>query len=333
MANPFAFRPAQVTFWVIIYFLLLVPLIYLHDSVPDAPSLSPAPGINLTQAWSDLMVLTNDFHPFNSHENDAVRDWLLDRLKDIQRQNDAGISMVIFDDNVSNVTVVDSSNQGSAPVLIGSRSKAQNIGTYYEGNNIVVYIPGKDDPQGLWKEHGDQSRETSNSTANAGVLISAHFDTSPTSVGAADDGVGLISILQMVSYFALPKNQPRNGIVALLNNNKEGGLWGARAFQKHPLKSFCRTFLNLDAVGIGGKAVLLRATSLGAANAYKSVPSPFGTVLSSEAYDLGLVEGHTDYNIFATELGMQGLDLGFYGSQSRYHTKEDDVQHISVDSI
>lgn len=324
MANPFAFRPAQVTFWITVYFLLLIPLVSLHDFVPAAPSLSPAPGINLTQAWSDLMVLTNDYHPFNSRENDVVRSWLLKRLKDIQQTNNGSNSMVIFDDNVSNIT-------GSA-ASPGIQTKTRNIGTYYEGNNIVVYIPGKDDPRNIWYNHNDQSRETSNSTANAGVLISAHFDTFPTSVGASD-GMGLISILQVISYFTLPENQPRNGIVALVNNNKEGGLWGARAFRKHPLASFCLIFLNLDAAGVGGTTALLRPTGIKVANAYKGVPSPFGTVLSSEIYDLDLIESDTDYRIFATELEMQGLDVGFYRSRSKLHTREDNIQHISVDSI
>jgi hypothetical protein len=324
MANPFAFRPAQVTFWITVYFLLLIPLVSLHDFVPATPSLSPAPGINLTQAWSDLMVLTNDYHPFNSRENDVVRSWLLKRLQDIQQTNNGSNSMVIFDDNVSNIT-------GSA-ASPGIQTKARNIGTYYEGNNIVVYIPGKDDPRNLWYNYNDQSRETSNSTANAGVLISAHFDTFPTSVGASD-GMGLVSILQVISHFTLPENQPRNGIVALVNNNKGGGLWGARAFRKHPLASFCRTFLNLDAEGVGGKTALLRATGIKVANVYKSAPSPFGTVLSSEICDLDLIESDTDYRVFATELEMQGLDVGFYRSRPKLHTREDNIQHISVDSI
>lgn len=83
--NPFAFRPAQVTIWTtIVYLALLIPLIVLNETVPSSPS-SPTPydGINLTEAWSDLATLTQGYHPYNSHKNDEVRNWLLLRIQQI----------------------------------------------------------------------------------------------------------------------------------------------------------------------------------------------------------------------------------------------------------
>lgn len=89
--NPFAFRPAQVTIWTtIVYLALLIPIIVLNESVPPAPS-SPSPhaGINLTESWHDLAALTRGYHPYNSHNNDEVRNWLLLRIQQILDGNDA----------------------------------------------------------------------------------------------------------------------------------------------------------------------------------------------------------------------------------------------------
>lgn len=91
MANPLAFRPIQVTIWTsIIYLALLVPLIILNETVPQPPS-DPVPykGINLTEAWLDLASLTQGYHPYNSHKNDEVRNWLLLRIQQILEENGA----------------------------------------------------------------------------------------------------------------------------------------------------------------------------------------------------------------------------------------------------
>jgi len=87
--NPFAFRPVQVTFWTtVVYLALLTPLIYIHETVPRAPAESGLPsGLSLSEAWTDLANLTRTFHPYNSHANDVVRDWLLLRTQQILDQN------------------------------------------------------------------------------------------------------------------------------------------------------------------------------------------------------------------------------------------------------
>lgn len=89
--NPFAFRPAQVTIWTtIVYLALLIPLIIVNETVPSPPQ-SPTPyaGVNLTEAWLDLATLTQGYHPYNSHKNDDVRNWLLLRIQEILEDNDA----------------------------------------------------------------------------------------------------------------------------------------------------------------------------------------------------------------------------------------------------
>lgn len=91
MANPLAFRPIQVTIWTsIIYLALLIPLIIINETVPPPPSTSvPYAGINLTEAWQDLATLTEGYHPYNSHKNDEVRNWLLLRIEQILKENGA----------------------------------------------------------------------------------------------------------------------------------------------------------------------------------------------------------------------------------------------------
>lgn len=89
IANPFAFRRGPVSFWTsVVYIAVFVSLLYVHETVPAAPSQDDLPqGVNLTEAWADLQAITRAHHPYNSHENDVVRDYLMRRSREILDRN------------------------------------------------------------------------------------------------------------------------------------------------------------------------------------------------------------------------------------------------------
>jgi hypothetical protein len=142
-----------------------------------------------------------------------------------------------------------------------------------------------------------------------------------------------VTMLQLLSYFTTQDRQPRNGIVLLFNNAEEDGLLGARAFGESPLYQFCHTFVNLEGAGAGGRAMLFRATDLESAEAYSQSPHPFGSIVASDAFKMGVVRSGTDYSVFYDEFGQRGLDIAFYEPRARYHTEDDDARHASVNSI
>lgn len=74
---------------IIVYLSIAIPLLIVHETVPRAPS-NPTlyNGLNTTEAWLDLTVLTNGYHPYNSRRNDVVRDWLLRRIESILEENE-----------------------------------------------------------------------------------------------------------------------------------------------------------------------------------------------------------------------------------------------------
>jgi Peptidase family M28 len=286
-------------------------------------------GINLTEAWQDLQFLTNGYHPFNSHRNDEVRDWLLWRIQAILKRNGVGKgkdpAAIIFNDISSNLTF---SSSDSA------------LSVAFAGTNIIVYIRGTEDEEGSFWESGAKSSQSQfgessneNQPKKGGVLVNAHFDSVPSGFGATDDGVGVISILQLISYFSHPDHKPKRGVVALLNNGEEDYLNGAYAFSQHPISSFPHTFLNLEGAGAGGRAVLFRSTDTEVTRFYKKSPYPFGTVISADGFKRGLVRSQTDYVVFNGDLGMRGLDVAFMEPRSRYHTMEDSARYTSKRSI
>ena len=78
---------------------------------------------------------------------------------------------------------------------------------YFESLNVLVKIDGS-------KPDLD------------GVLFSAHFDSVSTAPGTTDDGMGVVTLIQLIDYFS--KNQPVRTLVFNINDGEEDGLYGAQ---------------------------------------------------------------------------------------------------------
>ncbi|KAF2464598.1 endoplasmic reticulum metallopeptidase 1 [Lindgomyces ingoldianus] len=297
------------------YIALFAALLVVHLSVPHYPASTPA-GINLTQGWLDLETITQRYHPYNSHANDDVRKYLLSRVQDIVASKNLGSDRVyIIDDNVSNVTFSSSSTT-----------------VYFEGTNLIVAIRGSEDKESSWPS-SQLPLNSPRTINNGGVLVNAHYDSVSTGFGATDDGVGVVSVLQLLSYFTDSHNWPKRTVVLLMNNGEEDFLNGAKAFMRHPISQVPHTFLNLEGAGAGGRATLFRSTDTEVTRFYQKSSHPFGTVISSDGFKKKLIRSETDYVVFNGELGLRGLDVAFMEPRARYHTFQDSARETSMNSL
>ncbi|KAL5116694.1 hypothetical protein ACEQ8H_005443 [Pleosporales sp. CAS-2024a] len=313
--NPLSFTPGPVVvFTSALYIALFAALLTVHLGVPDYPSKTPD-GINLTQAWADLEHITRRFHPYNSRENDHIRDYLLARVEDVIQSKKLNKDQVqVIDDLESNVTF---------------SSGTQSV--YFEGTNIVVAIRGSEDDEPY---HSPQSTPPGERRPdNGAVLVNAHYDSVSSGFGATDDGVGVVTVLQLLSYFTQENHWPKRTILLLLNNGEEDFLNGARAFMQHPISQIPHTFVNLEGAGAGGRATMFRSTDTEVTRYYKASSHPFGTVVSSDGFKQHLIRSETDYKVFYEELGLRGLDIAFMEPRARYHTVEDSTIETSLNSL
>ncbi|KAL4871739.1 putative zinc metalloprotease [Aspergillus spectabilis] len=316
-ANPLAFTPWPVTLITsVVYLAFVIPLIVVHHVLPSAPSSNPS-GLNLTEAWSDLQTLTSGYRPYNSRQNDKIHDWLLQRVNEIldaapsATADERNPDVFVFDDTRSNLT-----------------SARDNLAVYFEGTNIIVYIRGEEDElEHWWEVPGGRPK------GKGGVLVNAHYDSVSTGYGATDDGVGVVTCLQLIKYFTTPKYAPRRGLVVLFNNGEEDFLNGARVYSQHPISKFPHTFLNLEGAGAGGRAVLFRSSDAEVTGPYMRSQHPFGSVLAADGFQTGMIRSQTDYVVFEGDLGLRGLDVAFLEPRARYHTDQDDTRHTSKDAL
>lgn len=79
--------------------------------------------------------------------------------------------------------------------------------------------------------------------------------------------------------------------------------------------------------------MLFRSTDTEVTRAYKNSPYPFGSVVTSDGFNRGLVRSQTDYVVFNGILGMRGLDVAFFEPRARYHTSQDDTRHTTKNSL
>ncbi|EME50243.1 hypothetical protein DOTSEDRAFT_68948 [Dothistroma septosporum NZE10] len=333
--NPLAFLGPQVTvISSVVYIALFVVLLINHETVPTPPS-NPTPidGINLTQAWLDLEVLSNGYHPWGSRRNEKIREYLLQRIEQILDTNNASTRTVHSIDGgftskshgTHDVTVF-ANDTSNFTALDGWTKKPWTL--YGESSNILVYIRGQED------EAGDWWNSTKRYSGQSGVLLNAHYDSVSSGLGATDDGVGVVSILQLISYYTYKgKAAPKRGLVALFNNGEENGLYGAHNYVRHPVSQLPHTFLNLEGAGAGGRATLFRSTDAEVTSAYAKSPLPFGTVISGDGFKRGFIRSGTDYTVFTEELGLRGLDVAFFRPRARYHTDQDDARNAGPNSL
>jgi len=73
--------------------------------------------------------------------------------------------------------------------------------------------------------------------------------------------------------------------------------------------------------------MLFRTSSLAVTKAFADVAHPHGSVVSADAFAMGLIRSATDYSIYQ-DAGMKGLDLAFYQRRSFYHTVGDNVPNL-----
>ena len=166
------FRPWPVTILATaIYVALLIALLFIHYIPPKAPSsdsLESSLGIDLQDVWHTLSAITKRYHPYNSHENEDVRQFLLQKIHAIIGKN--GISGLqhahVVEDKETNVLYA---GRGVLPTATG-------LSVYFESLNIIVVVHGKEDNRGK-------------------VLVNAHYDSVSTAPGEHSSSFQMCGLL------------------------------------------------------------------------------------------------------------------------------------------
>jgi len=165
------------------------------------------------------------------------------------------------------------------------------------------------------------------------LLLAAHYDSAPTSFGAADDGASVAALLETVR--ALRSGPPlERDVVVLLTDGEEAGLLGARLFTaQHPLARQAGLVLNFEYRGNAGPLLMFETSSGNGPLVQRwlqAAPAPMGNSLMYEVYKR--MPNGTDFSIFR-DAGLPGLNFAAIGGSTDYHTALDRVDRLAVGTL
>ncbi len=173
---------------------------------------------------------------------------------------------------------------------------------------------------------------TPNSGARHAILLAAHYDTVPSSNGAADNGAGVAALLETAR--ALRSAPPLDhDVIFLFTDSEELGLLGARAFlRRHPWSQDVAAVLNFDARGSRGPSFMFRT---GHDNGwwlphFFAAPDARGNSLMASLFRL--LPNRTDFSVFQAS-GLPGFDFAFIDGLTHYHTDLDRTEAVSLRSV
>jgi hypothetical protein len=187
-------------------------------------------------------------------------------------------------------------------------ARRATIGRTAHVSNIIATLPG---------------------TRPEAVGLLAHYDSSPQSPGAADDGLGVAVVLETARVLAARQNRQWTTYV-MLTDGEESGLMGAAALMTdRTITDHLKAYVNIEAVGAGGPAMLFET---GPGNGWlvgpwaRRAPHPRGGSYSVEIYRR--LPNDTDFSILKLQ-EIPGLNFAAVGDSHAYHTARDTPERLS----
>ena len=174
------------------------------------------------------------------------------------------------------------------------------------------------------------------------ILLMAHLDSRHAyevngetnfSLGAADDGYGLGTILELASNAVIYRDKWIQGVKILFTDGEEKDLNGIKNALEFNSEFFSDVgfIINLEARGMKGPALIFE-TSPGSdkiIDLIGSSKSAAGYSISSYVYSI--LPNYTDFSLIKDE--FPGMNIAVLDNLDYYHTSEDKFDNISLHSI
>ena len=164
------------------------------------------------------------------------------------------------------------------------------------------------------------------------VLLMAHYDSQPNTLGAADDGAGIAAMLETAR--AIKQSKPlQNDVIFLMTDGEEYGLYGAKGFLKHPWAKEVGVIVNVEARGNSGPSMTFEMNS---ENGWvieqfaEAAPYPIANSLAYEVYRN--MPNDTDFTVFRKE-GYAGVNSAFVDGFVHYHKLTDSPENLDLNSL
>ncbi|CAO2839785.1 unnamed protein product [Amaranthus hypochondriacus] len=168
------------------------------------------------------------------------------------------------------------------------------------------------------------------------ILISSHIDTVFSTGGAGDCSSCVAVMLELARGVSHWAHNFKSSVIFLFNTGEEEGLNGAHSFiTQHPWSENVRVAIDLEAMGVGGKANIFQAGPHPWAieNFALAAKYPSGHIMAQDLFSSGVIKSATDFQVYQEVAGLSGLDFAFIDNTAVYHTKNDKVELLKPGSL
>lgn len=272
-------------------------LIGFNTLNPSKPNTTDETTFNVQNAYNHVAQIAKEPHSILEQEAlGRVRDYIIGELEAL------GVETQVYDYEDVYVKRTD---------------------TYTPLKNIYGKIEGKNDSYIMLVTHYD----------NNSIAKVERYAESDGSLGAADAGYGISTILETLRVIVENNIELENGIKILITDGEEYGLLGAKeAVKEAEIFENVQYLINLEARGIKGPAVMFE-TSLnnqGVLELYDVTNKAFSYSINPEIYRL--LPNGTDFTVFL-EHGIKGINISVLDSLNYYHTPNDRLENVSLQSL
>lgn len=282
---------------------ILLAIVIVFSSVIGFKSLYPSKAnyddntrVNVKNQMDHIKEIAKEPHSiFDDKAHDEVRDYLLGELKKLGVE----VKTYKYED-----------------VYIERTKTNEDI------ENIYGEIKGKNDSYIMLVTHYDSSRAKKERYAEV-----------DGSVGAADAGYGLSTILETIRAIKENNITMNNGIKILITDGEEYGLVGAKeAVKNKEIFENVNYLINLEARGTKGPAIMFETSPNNSkiVDLYTKSEKPFSYSITPEIYRL--LPNGTDFTVFL-ENDIPGINISVLDGLENYHTPNDSIESVNENSM
>lgn len=168
------------------------------------------------------------------------------------------------------------------------------------------------------------------------IMVTAHYDSTVNGPGAADDGYGVVTLLE--SARAISANgKPVNTVYFVLTDGEEAGMLGATALienvENKAMLDSIKIIINMEARGNKGIPVLFETNSYNLSMIQlfqKVVKHPVSYSLSYDIYKM--LPNYTDFTVYK-DFGKRGYNFANIEGMNTYHKRTDNIENMSEKTI
>ena len=296
---------------------------------PGVDDGASARNVAFERMLANLAQMAPEPHPVGSAPHEAVRARILAEITDMGLTPSVEHSQYTLDEMIAKLL----RDGGVATMDEFWEQYHWLVAQYYDVHSLDEffdeYLGGMFDEDGVLPLQNIVVRLDAPGT-DRGVLFVAHYDSTPDGPGAADDMLGVVSILEAM------RSQVGNGALKsdlyfLLSDGEERGLLGAERFvEAHPeLRNKIDLVVNLDALGNRGPLMLYQTS----ANAYRLVDAVRASGAWLYGYSVGakvfsVLPNDTDLTPFL-DAGYRGLNFAAIEGSKVNHTMDDVAESLN----